>query len=72
MRAPVLLLCCSLAGIIGGAFLISLPAVGAAVIFDCLCLGSWALLHDDGKAAAPSVHQVPTLRQVLERARDAS
>jgi hypothetical protein len=73
VRLPLVLLCCSLAGIIGGAALISLPAVGGAVIFDCLCTAAWALWgYDDGKAS-PSVHAVPrTLQDVFDRARNAS
>jgi hypothetical protein len=32
-------------------------------------VGVYALLRDDGGRAAPSVHEVPTLAAVLERAR---
>jgi hypothetical protein len=69
VRLSVVLLVLALAGVIGGAALISVPAVGGAVIFDSLCVGVWALLRDDGDRARPSVHEVPTLAQVLERAR---
>jgi hypothetical protein len=66
-------LCCSLAGIIGGALLIGRWATGLAIIFDCLILGWLALGMDDGRPApSSSVHEVPTLAQVLERARNAS
>lgn len=69
MRLPVFLLAASLLGVVGGAFLIGTWAVGCAVIFDSLAVGAWALLHDDGQRAVPQVHEVPTLAQVLERAR---
>jgi hypothetical protein len=69
MRLSVVLLLVSLAGVLGGAALIGLPVLGGAVIFDSLALGVYALFHDDGQRAAPSVHEVPTLSQVLERAR---
>ena len=70
MRLSVVLLIVALAGVIGGAALISVPAIGAAIIFDALTVGAYALLRDDGKPAAPQVHEVPaTLQQVLDRAR---
>src|ERR1700719_2051053 len=70
MRLSAVLLACSLAGVIGGAALIGLWAVGAAVIFDSLAVGVFALQRDDGTGRdAPSVHEVPTLARVLERAR---
>jgi len=69
VRLSVVLLLCSLAGVLGGAALIGVAALGGAVIFDSLCVGAWALLRDDGERARPSVHEVPTLAQVLERAR---
>jgi hypothetical protein len=65
----VVLLLVALAGILGGAALIGLPALGGAVIFDSLATGVYALLRDDGRGGAPSVHEVPTLAQILERAR---
>lgn len=76
MRLQLVLLACSLAGVVGGAFLVGLWAVGCAVIFDSLCLGVFAVWGlDDGSGplgldAAP--YEVPTLAQVLERARRAS
>jgi hypothetical protein len=72
VRLSVVLLLLSLAGVLGGAALIGLPALGGAVIFDSLATGAYALLRDDGQRASPSVHSVPTLAQVLERARGAS
>lgn len=69
MRLSVVLLVAALAGVLGGGALIGLPALGACLIFDSLAVGAWALLRDDGARAVPSVHEVPTLAQVLERAR---
>lgn len=69
MRLSVILLLVALAGVLGGAALIGVPVLGGAVIFDSLAVGAWALLRDDGARAVPSVHEVPTLAQVLERAR---
>ena len=74
MRLSVVLLLLSLAGVLGGGALIGLPALGlpalgGCLIFDSLAVGAWALLRDDGRRDAPSVHEVPTLAQVLERAR---
>lgn len=55
MRTQLVLLAVSLLGIIGGAFLIGLWAVGCAVIFDSLALGAYAMWgYDDGNA--PQVH----------------
>lgn len=69
MRLSAVLLVVSLAGVLGGGALIGIPALGACLIFDSLAVGVWALLRDDGSRAVPSVHEVPTLAQVLERAR---
>jgi hypothetical protein len=69
MRLSVVLLLVALAGVLGGAALIGIPALGGALIFDSLAVGAWALLRDDGTRGVPSVHEVPTLSQVLERAR---
>lgn len=52
MRLPMVLLLCSLAGIMGGAALIGMWALGVAIVFDSLCVGCWALLHDDGTRPA--------------------
>jgi hypothetical protein len=69
MRLSVVLLLIALAGVLGGGALIGVPALGACLIFDSLAVGVWALVRDDGEAV-PGVHAaVPTLRQVLERAR---
>lgn len=72
MRLSVVLLCCALAGVLGGGALIGVPALGACLIFDSLCVGGWAVLRDDGAGARPQVHEVPTLGQVLDRARGAA
>ena len=69
MRLSIVLLLLSLAGVLGGAALIGVPALGGAVIFDSLCVGVWALARDDGQPGLPQVHGAPTLQQVLERAR---
>jgi hypothetical protein len=69
MRLSIVLLLIALAGVLGGGALIGIPALGACLIFDSLCVGAWALLRDDGGQARPSVHEVPSLAQVLERAR---
>ena len=69
MRQSVALLLLSLAGIMGGAALIGLWALGLAIIADSVAVGVFALLRDDEGRAGPSVHEVPNLRQVLERAR---
>ncbi len=71
MRQSVVLLLCSLAGIILGASLIGLWAVGLAIIADSAAVGVYALLRDDEGRAVPGVHEVPTLAGVLERARRA-
>ncbi len=70
MRQSISLLLCSLAGILLGAALIGVAALGGAIIFDSLCVGVWALARDDG-LPTPQVHQAGgmTLAQVLERAR---
>lgn len=68
MRLSVILLVVALAGVLGGAALIGVPALGGALVFDSLAVGAWALLRDDGRAV-PSAVEVPTLAQILERAR---
>jgi hypothetical protein len=72
MRLSIILLLVSLAGILGGAALIGLPALGAAVIFDSLCVGVWALARDDGLPSVPVAHGPATVEQVLDRFRQAS
>jgi hypothetical protein len=69
VRLSVILLVVALAGVLGGGALIGLPALGGCLIFDSLAVGVWALWRDDGSRAVPGVHEVPTLAQVLERAR---
>jgi hypothetical protein len=71
VRLSVVLLIVALAGVLGGAWLIGMTAFGAAVIFDSLCVGVWALARDDG-LPGPQVAEMPlTVPQVLERARSA-
>jgi hypothetical protein len=71
MRSSVLLLLCSLAGVLGGAALIGLWALGLAIIADSVAVGVYALLRDT--PAAPSVRAVQSsVASVLERARAAS
>ena len=75
MRLSVVLLLVSLAGIMGGAALIGLWALGLGIIVDSVAVGVYALLREDGDRVRPSVHEVPavpTLAQVLERARGAA
>ncbi len=70
MRQSVTLLLCSLAGVLLGAALIGVAALGGAVIFDSLCVGVWALARDDGLPSVPQVRAGGmTLAEVLERAR---
>jgi hypothetical protein len=71
MRLSVVLLLLSLAGVLGGAALIGTWALGLAVIADSVAVGVYALLREDGGRAEPQVHGVPTLHDVLERARRA-
>lgn len=72
MRLSAILLCCSLAGVVLGAALIGVAAVGGAIIFDSLAVGVYALARETGAPAAPGVHEVSPLAAVLERARRAS
>jgi len=67
----IALLLVSLAGITGGTALVGTWALGLAVIADSVAVGVYALLRDDGGRVAPSAHEVPTLAQVLEKARHA-
>jgi len=71
VRLSVVLLLLSLAGILGGAALIGLWAVGLAIIADSVAVGVYGLLRDAGGRPAPSVHEAPTLANILERARRA-
>jgi hypothetical protein len=69
VRLSVVLLLLSLAGVVGGASLIAPWAVGLAVIADSVAVGAYALLREPEGRPVPSVAEVPTLAQVLERAR---
>lgn len=71
MRLSVGLLLASLAGVLLGAALIGTAALGAAVIFDSLCVGVYALARDDGLPSVPQVHG-QTVADILERARRAA
>ena len=72
MRLSAALLVVSLAGILGGAALIATWVLGLAIIADSLLLGLWVLFRDDGTGRGePGVHAVPTLADVLEKARRA-
>jgi len=72
VRLSVVLLGVSLLGVLAGGWLTGRLGFGLCVIADSVAVAAWALLRDDGKAAEPQVHGVPTLAQVLENARRAS
>jgi hypothetical protein len=72
VRLSVVLLACSLLGLAAGGWLIGRWALGVAIMVDSLLVGLWALFRDDGRTSEPQVHGVPTLAQVLEKARHAS
>ena len=69
MRLSAALLVLALLGVLAGGWLTGRLGLGLCVIADSLAVGAWALLHDDGAGEQPSAHEVPTLREVLERAR---
>jgi hypothetical protein len=69
VRLSVVLLGVSLLGILAGGWLTGRLGFGLCVIADSVAVGALALLRDDGKTAEPQVHGVPTLGDVLERAR---
>lgn len=76
MRLSIVLLATAVVGVLGGAAMIGLPALGGAIVFESLCLGFWAIVRDDGReqpAAAGrrrGLHAVPsTHEQVLDRYR---
>lgn len=72
MRLSVVLLLLSLAGVLGGAALIGLPALGVAVIADSVAVGVYAVLRDDGAGRRqPDAVEPQTLHAILERARRA-
>jgi len=74
VRLSVVLLIAALAGVLGGGWLIGRWAFGVCLIADSVAVGAWALLRDDGRGErpAPQAYAVPTLAQVLEKARNAS
>lgn len=70
MRLSVVLLAASLLGVLAGGWLIGRWAFGCCVIADSVALGVFAVLRDDGRGRPePQVRGVPTLADVLERAR---
>jgi hypothetical protein len=71
MRLSVLLLVCSLAGVLGGAALIGTWALGLAIIADSVAVGVLAWNRDDGTGQQqPQAHEVPAaVEAVLARAR---
>lgn len=69
MRLSVGLLLVSLLGILAGGWLTGRLGFGLCVIAVSLAVGAWALLRDDRRAEVPSVRALPTLGDVLERAR---
>jgi len=73
MRLSVVLLAVSLLGVLAGGWLTGRLGFGLCVIADSVAVAVWALCRDDGEGRRepPSVHEVPTLGDVLERARRA-
>jgi hypothetical protein len=72
MRLSIALLLVSLLGILAGGWLTGRLGFGLCVIADSVAVGFWALRRDDGTGEQPpQVHGVPTLGEVLARARDA-
>ena len=71
MRLSVVLLACSLLGVLAGGWLTGRLGFGLCVIADSVAVAAWALLRDDGRPVEPQVHGVPTLHDVLDRARRA-
>jgi Fe2+ transport system protein B len=73
MRLQVTALILGVLGALGGGWLVGIWCFGVVMIVLSGALIAWGLLHDDGAGrVAPSVHEVPTLANVLERARRAS
>jgi hypothetical protein len=75
VRLSVVLLGVSLAGVLAGGWLTGRLGFGLAVIGDSLAVGFWALRRDDGTGQQQpqvQVQGVPTLGDVLEKARHAS
>jgi hypothetical protein len=72
VRLSACLLLLSLAGILAGGWLTGRLGLGLCVIADSVAVGFLALRRDDGTGEQqPQVHGVPTLHDVLERARRA-
>ena len=72
MRLSIVLLLASLLGVLAGGWLTGRLGFGLCVIADSVALGAFAVLRDDGSGRRePQVHAVPTLQDVLERARRA-
>jgi hypothetical protein len=72
VRLSVVLLGISLLGILAGGWLTGRLGFGLCVIADSLAVGFYALRRDDGTGPQePQVHGVPTLENILERARRA-
>ena len=79
MRSSLVLLGC-LAGVLGGAALIGVWAIGAAIIFDSVAVAWWAIfVYDDG-VPLPQPGSVPqpvawtvggSVTSILDRARAA-
>jgi predicted PurR-regulated permease PerM len=65
----IVLLLVSLLGVLAGGWLTGRLGFGLAVIADSVAVAAWALLRDDGGQPEPQVHGVPTLSDVLEKAR---
>ena len=72
MRLSIALLLASLAGVLAGAALIGVWALGVAVVADSLLLGVYALARDDGRGRRPAEGEPSTLAAILERARRAA
>jgi len=71
VRLSAAMLAVSLLGVLAGGWLTGRLGFGLCVIADSVAVAGWALLRDDGPPREPSVHEVPTLGDVLERARRA-
>jgi hypothetical protein len=72
MRLSIALLLVSLLGVLAGGWLTGRLGFGLCVIADSVAVGFLALRLDDGTGdQQPQVHGVPTLQDVLERARRA-
>ena len=70
MRLSVVLLAVSLLGVLAGGWLTGRLGFGLCVIADSVAVGFCALRRDDGAGEQqPQVHGVPTLHDVLDRAR---